>query len=189
MVLSRRLTTAACLFALVCPLASTAAPERVWRNPVTDGTATISIDWMSWIDSLSEGVLFTFHHAARDAEVALIVESAEVASPAEYLRRLPNVQGFSWGSPLWELMREENGRDVYYAAYSVEGDGNEWSPSYVEIRVWRDSKGVFWTSRIRCPSNDAHLVVEARKLVRVLEGTVLNPHKPAEDETPEVEPT
>jgi hypothetical protein len=189
MVLSRRLTTAACLFALVCPLASAAGAERVWRNPVTDGTATISIDWMSWIDSLSEGVLFTFHHSARDAEVALIVESAEVASPTEYLRRLPNVKGFGWGSPLWELMREESGRDVYYAAYSVEGDGNGWSPSYVEIRVWRDSKGVFWTSGIRCASDDAQLVAEARKLVRVLEGTVLNPHKPAEDQTPEIEPT
>src|SRR5262249_26282924 len=98
---------------------------------------------------------------------------------------------FSRGSPLWEMTREESGRDVYYAAFRVEGDGNEWSPSYVEIRVWQDSRGVFWTSEIKCASDDARLVSEARKLVRVLEGTVLNPRKPAEDQTSEteIEPT
>ena len=161
----------------------------MWRNPLTDGTTTISIDWISLIDSKPELVLFTFHHFKTDSEVALIVESVDVGSLAEYARRQPNAQGFRWEAPLWELMREENGRDVYYAAFDVEGYADEWPPSYVEIRVWRDQKGAVWTSGIRCTSTDAHVVAEARELVGALEGTVTDPRNSAEAPPLDTEPT
>jgi len=177
----------ACFFLLLCHVAEVTGAERTWRNPITDGTAIISVDWFSLIDAEPEGVLFTFRHFKNDTEVALAVDSGPLSSATDYGRELPNRLSYRLGKPLWEFTREESGRDVYYAAFNFTGDGNEWPPSYLEIRVWRDSKGAFWTLGIRCAPYEPKLAVEARQLVDALEGTVTNPREPAEDPTLEGE--
>lgn len=163
--------------AAILPAAS--SPDVVaWRNPITGGTAEIDIQWIRDIDSFRKrpSVAFAFYHARANIEVVLAVERHQASSIAQYVEMIRAASEIDWGKNLWELTRNEAGRDIYYAAYNSAAPGSDIPALHIEYRVWRDSTGAFWSTAILCPVDELTYLEQSRTLVRALEETV-DPNK------------